>query len=111
MSPACDVKVSSDTNMRNYNLGFISDQNIYNHVKETVEKDRFTINLNEFIRNRPDPSKLTFDAGIDQKDIESIIENEAFRQMDKSNNNYSLLNYHRIQAIKKRRTKRCLRIP
>lgn len=74
--------------MRNYNLGFISDQNIYNHVRETVEKYRFTINLNEFMRNLPDPIKLTFDAGVYQKDIESIIEHEAFRQIDKSNNNY-----------------------
>lgn len=34
--------------MRDYQLGFISNENIFNHVKETVELYRNHINLKEF---------------------------------------------------------------
>lgn len=74
--------------MRNYNLHFISDQDIYNHVKETVKKYRFNIDLIGFMKNLPDPIKLTFDAGVYQKDIEFVIESEVLRQIDKSNTNH-----------------------
>jgi len=73
--------------MRDYNLGFISNQDVYDHVKQTVEKYRFTIDLKEFMKNLPDPIKLTFDARIYRKDIEFVIESEVLRQIDKSNTN------------------------
>lgn len=50
--------------MRNYNLGFISNQDIYNHVKKTVESYRKEITLKQFNSNIIDPIKLTFDAKI-----------------------------------------------
>ena len=31
--------------MKKYNLNFISDINLFNHVKETIEKYRFKVNL------------------------------------------------------------------
>lgn len=34
--------------MNKYNLGFISDIDIYNHVKDTVLQYRRSINLKEF---------------------------------------------------------------
>lgn len=37
--------------MRAYNLGFISDENIYNHVKETVLQYRRSINLGNVAKN------------------------------------------------------------
>jgi len=74
--------------MRDYNLGFISNQDVYDHVKQTVEKYRFTIDLKEFMKNLPDPIKLTFDARIYRKDIEFVIESEVLRQIDKSNTNH-----------------------
>lgn len=74
--------------MRQYNLGFISDENLFNHVKETVEKYRFTINLAEFNQNLIDPVKFTFDANVYQKTIEQVVESEVLRQLDKSNNNH-----------------------
>lgn len=37
--------------MRNYNLGFISDENIYNHVRETVTRYSASIDLKEFNKN------------------------------------------------------------
>ena len=63
-----------------YKLSFISDENLYNHVKETVDKYRFTINLKKFNKNLIDPIKLTFDSKIYQKSIEEIIESEIIRK-------------------------------
>jgi Eco47II restriction endonuclease len=74
--------------MRNYNLGFISDEDIYNHVKKTVDKYRFDINLGDFNKNLLDPIKLTFDSKVYQKDIAFVIESEVLRQIDKSNTNH-----------------------
>lgn len=74
--------------MQNYNLGFISDEDLFEHVKETVEKYRFKIDLKKFNKNLIDPIKLTFDAKIYDKSIEEIIESEIIRQMDKSNTNH-----------------------
>jgi hypothetical protein len=74
--------------MRKYNLSFISDENLFNHVKETIEKYRFKINLKEFNKNLIDPIKLTFDAKVYGKTIEEIVEMESVRQIDKSNSNH-----------------------
>ncbi len=73
--------------MRNYNLGFISNQDIYSHVKKTVESYRNEITLKQFNSNIIDPIKLTFDAKIYGKSIQQAIEDECFRQIDKSNAN------------------------
>ena len=73
--------------MRNYNLGFISNSDIYNHVKKTVESYRRKITLTEFNENIVDPIKLTFDSKIYGKSIEQTIADECFRQIDKSNGN------------------------
>jgi hypothetical protein len=74
--------------VKNYNLNFISDEDLFSHVKETVEKYRFNIDLKQFNKNLIDPIKLTFDSKIYQKTIEEIIESEIIRQMDKSNTNH-----------------------
>jgi hypothetical protein len=74
--------------MRRYNLGFISDDDIYDHVKNTVEKYRFQIDLKTFSKNILDPIKLTFDSKVYDKTLEEIVENEILRQMDKSNTNH-----------------------
>ena len=80
-------KLEEVKKMREYNLSFISDVNLFNHVKETIEKYRFKINLKEFNKNLIDPIKLTFDSKVYGKTIEEIIESESIRQMDKSNSN------------------------
>lgn len=74
--------------MKQYSLSFISDIDLFNHVKETIEKYRFTINLQEFNKNLIDPIKLTFDSKVYGKTIEEIIESEIIRQIDKSNTNH-----------------------
>lgn len=73
--------------MHKYNLGFISDEDIYKHVKETVEHYRRKITLAEFNHNIIDPIKLTFDAKVYDKSIKEAVEDECIRQIDKSNSN------------------------
>jgi len=63
--------------VRAYNLSFISDENLYKHVRETIEKYKFRINLKEFNKNLIDPIKLTFDAKVYGKSIEEIIDLET----------------------------------
>ena len=70
-----------------YNLGFISDEDIFNHVKQTVTKYRYNINLESFNSNIIDPIKLTFDSKIYNKTMEETIEAECIRQIDKTNSN------------------------
>ncbi len=70
-----------------YNLGFISDSDIYDHVKATVGTYRRSINLKEFNSNIIDPIKLTFDSKIYKKSFEEMIESECIRQIDKTNSN------------------------
>lgn len=73
--------------MRKYNLGFISDEDIYEHVKKTVESYRREITLYQFNENIIDPIKLTFDAKVYGKTLRHVVEDECFRQIDKSNSN------------------------
>lgn len=73
--------------MRNYNLGFISNEHIYEHVKKTVESYRREITIDQFNENIIDPIKLTFDAKVYGKSFHQAIEDECFRQIDKSNTN------------------------
>ncbi|MGL5123733.1 MAG: Eco47II family restriction endonuclease [Fusobacteriaceae bacterium] len=74
--------------MNKYKLDFITDENIYNHVKSTMEKYRFKMDLKQFNKNIIDPIKLTFDAKVYKKTWKEIIQSEIIRQMDKSNTNH-----------------------
>ena len=71
-----------------YGLPFIKDEDIFNHVRDTVQKYRFSINLKEFNKNLIDPIKLTFDSKVYGKTMIEIIESESIRQIDKSNTNH-----------------------
>ena len=73
--------------MPNYNLGFISDENIFNHVKETISKYRYKIDLESFNSNIIDPIKLTFDSKVYNRSLRETIESECIRQIDKTNSN------------------------
>ncbi len=73
--------------MNRYNLGFISDADIYNHVRQTMLQYRRSINLKEFNQNIIDPIKLTFDSKIYGQTIRQTVERECIRQIDKTNNN------------------------
>ncbi len=73
--------------MDKYGLHFISDEDLFLHVKNTVEQYRFEIDLKSFNKNIIDPIKLTFDSLIYSVDIEDVVKSEALRQIDKSNTN------------------------
>lgn len=73
--------------MKKYNLGFISDADIYEHVKNTVKSYRREITLKDFNESIVDPIKLTFDSKVYGKSIRQSIADECFRQIDKSNGN------------------------
>lgn len=72
---------------KHYNLGFIGDEDIRRHVRDTVMTYRTAIDLKEFNKNIVDPIKLTFDSKVYNYPIETVINNECLRQIDKSNNN------------------------
>lgn len=79
--------------MVQYNLDFISNTDLFNHVKETIDKYRFDIDLDKLNKNLIDPIKLTFDAGVyqntfDNSALERVLQDEVRRQMDKSNTNH-----------------------
>lgn len=73
--------------MKNYGLGFISDNDIYAHVLNTVNQYRTIIDLDDFNQNIVDPIKLTFDAKVYGMSMENLIESECIRQIDKTNTN------------------------
>lgn len=73
--------------MRNYNLEFITDKDLFGHIKNTVLGYSFEIDLASFNSNLIDPIKLTFDSLVYGQGIEQTIENEVLRQLDKSNSN------------------------
>lgn len=73
--------------MRNYNLGFISDQVIYDYVKHIVGDYRKSIDLAQFNGNTIDPIKLLIDAKVYNRSFDDVIEAECWRQIDKSNTN------------------------
>lgn len=73
--------------MHNYNLWFISDENLRHHTLDTVLNYRFTTDLETFNKNLIDPIKLTFDSKIYNIPIKQTIQNEISRQQDKTNTN------------------------
>lgn len=73
--------------INNYNLSFISNKDLYNHVKETVLEYSSKIDLKSFNHNVIDPIKLIFDSIVYGQTMEQIVENEAMRQLDRTNAN------------------------
>ena len=70
-----------------YNLDFISDEDLFKHVLNTVQAYSFSMDLKKFNKNLIDPIKLTFDSIVYNQDYRETIENEVVRQLDKSNSN------------------------
>lgn len=73
-----------------WNLGFISEQDFRSHVQATIMKygeKLESFDLKRFNSNLIDPIKLIFDKSVYRTSWEEIVNNEIFRQRDKSNNN------------------------
>lgn len=71
-----------------YHLGFIGDEDIRAHVKETILQYRSSIDFTEFKKLKIDPIKATFDIAVYNLSDEEFIKREIIRQIDKSNNNH-----------------------
>lgn len=73
-----------------WDLTFITENNFKNHVQETILKygqKLKSYDLKLFNSNIIDPIKLIFDKSVYKVSWEEIVNNEIFRQRDKSNNN------------------------
>lgn len=73
-----------------WNLQFINEEDFTKHVISTIEKygeKLESFDLKRFNKNLIDPVKLIFDKIVYQLTWDEIINNEIFRQRDKSNNN------------------------
>lgn len=70
--------------MKNYNLGFISNNDIAEHVRNTVMQYSRSIDLKAFKKNNIDAIKLTFDAKIYGKSFEEIIDSHFKRYTEES---------------------------
>ncbi|NLY27897.1 MAG: Eco47II family restriction endonuclease, partial [Alcaligenaceae bacterium] len=73
-----------------WDLTFISEQDFTKHVELTIQQygDKLApYDLRKFNSNIVDPIKLIFDKTVYRFSWEEIINNEVFRQRDKSNNN------------------------
>lgn len=73
-----------------WSMDFISQDDFYTHVKNTVESYRSgmrSFNMEIFNSNTVDPIKLILDKSIYQKDWKTIVSDEVLRQRDKGNNN------------------------
>jgi len=67
-----------------YNLGFISDENLFKHVKDTLARLTSAIDLSEFKKNVVDPIKLVFEVHAYKRTPEQAIEHEIARQLGKT---------------------------
>ena len=73
-----------------WNLAFISEEDFKKHVQATILKygeKLESFDLKRFNSNLIDPIKLIFDKSVYKTSWEEIVNNEIFRQRDKSNNN------------------------
>lgn len=73
-----------------WDLDFISEEDFKEHVRATIMKygeKLKSYDLKRFNSNLVDPIKLLFDKSVYRASWEEIINNEIFRQRDKSNNN------------------------
>jgi hypothetical protein len=73
-----------------WELNFISEENFKKHVRATIMKygeKLQSFDVPRFNNNLIDPIKLIFDKSVYKTSWEEIVNNEVFRQRDKSNNN------------------------
>ena len=73
-----------------WNLSFITKEDFKKHVQATILKygeKLESFDLKRFNNNLIDPIKLIFDKSVYKTSWEEIVNNEIFRQRDKSNNN------------------------
>ncbi len=70
---------SSMSTKNQYHLGFIGDEDIRAHVKETILQYRSSIDFKEFKKLKIDPIKATFDIAVYNLSDEEFIKREIIR--------------------------------
>lgn len=70
--------------MRDYKLQFISNENFYRHVSDTLNRFTMEIDLEKFNKNVIDPIKLTFEMHAYRHTPEEVISHEIARQLGKT---------------------------
>lgn len=70
--------------MKKYGLGFISDKDFFNHVKDMVSRLTESIDLQKFSKNIIDPIKMTVEMHAYQISLEDAVAREIARQMGKT---------------------------
>jgi|LauGreDrversion4_2_1035121.scaffolds.fasta_scaffold34675_3 hypothetical protein len=85
--------------MSKYKLGFISDEDLVDHVRYCVDRYRSSITAAQIEKNILDPVKLCFDGNIYGYGFEGAFRQEVARQIDKSNNNLIGHFHQRIFAV------------
>lgn len=74
-----------------YGLSFVSDNDLFGHMFDTIKRFRTGMTLDAFQKNIVDPIKLTFDTHVYKRPIENVIDAEIMRQLSKTNE--SLIGY------------------
>ena len=67
-----------------YNIGFITDADLFRHVKDTLEHLTMAIDLHKFEKNIIDPIKLTFEMHAYHLSPEAVVQHEIARQLGKT---------------------------
>ena len=67
-----------------YELGFITDEDLFKHVKETLDRLTHKVDLKSFEKNVIDPIKLTIEAHAYGKSPKEVVEQEVARQLGKT---------------------------
>lgn len=70
--------------MRDYNLPFIDNADLYRHVSGTLNRFTMEIDLEKFNRNVIDPIKLTFEMHAYRQSPEEVVAHEIARQLGKT---------------------------
>ncbi len=68
----------------NYRLGYIADEDLFRHVKETIARLKMSMDLAGFEKNIVDPIKMTLEMHAYQTTPEQAIEREIARQLGKT---------------------------
>lgn len=77
-------KQKGNKKMKKYNLGFISDAQFFNHVKEMVERLTESMDLKKFSKNIIDPIKMTVEMHTYKISLEEAVAREIARQLGKT---------------------------
>ncbi|MCF6177533.1 MAG: Eco47II family restriction endonuclease [Victivallaceae bacterium] len=75
--------------MKKYNLTFISDEDLFKHIKEILLLYLQKISFKSISKNSVDPVKLAFDAKIYNKSITEMLEIEMIQQLDDDKISYN----------------------